>query len=199
MAYGSLINILYVYKQVKEEDLLILKNRRPMKLKNLVGLILILGLFQSFSLSAQDKPITVILLRHAEKLPEGKDPDLSPKGQEFAVRLIKVFSNIKIDAAYTTAYKRTAQTITPLAEQNQLKLITYDPTKSNELVKQIEESGSSTVLIAGHSNTVNLVYNALIKDKKIEALGDDEYRKVFIIYYYPKNPSLSRAVKLDLN
>ena len=170
-----------------------------MKLKNLIGLILILGLFQSFSLRAQDKPITVILLRHAEKLPEGKDPDLSPKGQEFAVRLTKIFSDIKIDAAYTTAYKRTAQTITPLAEQNQQKLITYDPTKSNELVKKIEESGSSTVLIAGHSNTVNLVYNALIKDKKIEALGDDEYRKVFVIYYYPKNQSLSRAVKLDLN
>ncbi|MES2830170.1 MAG: phosphoglycerate mutase family protein [Bacteroidota bacterium] len=170
-----------------------------MKLRNLICLIFILGVFQSFTLSAQEKPITIILLRHAEKLPEGKDPDLSPKGQEFATKLTKIFSDNKIEAAYTTAYKRTSQTITPLAEQNQLKLITYDPTKSTDLVKKIEASGSSTVLIAGHSNTVNLVYNELIKDKNIEALGDDEYRKIFIIYYFPKNPTLSRAIKLDLN
>ena len=161
--------------------------------------VLLFAFFQSAASLAQVGNVTVILLRHAEKISEGKDPELSEKGKEFAEKLAKVFAADKVDAVYTTAYKRTAATVKPLADKNGLTLVNYDPAKSNDLVQTIEKSQGKVVVVVGHSNTINLVYNALIRGKKMEALGDDEYRKVFIINYNKNNPAESSALKLDLN
>ncbi|TDQ10288.1 phosphoglycerate mutase family protein [Pedobacter metabolipauper] len=168
-------------------------------MKKLFGILLIL-VVQSGLIYAQEKPLTIILLRHAEKENDGtKDPALSEKGKQFAQKISSVLAEVRIDAAYSTSYKRTNQTIAQLAAKNQVAVKTYDPSKSNELIREIERSGNKTIVISGHSNTVNLIYNLLIKDNPIKELGDDEYRKVFIITYDPAAPSKSTALKLDLN
>jgi len=113
--------------------------------------------------------------------------------------LAKIFSENKINAAYTTNYRRTIETISPLAALSQLKFILYDPAKTDQLLKMLNRRGGQTVLIAGHSNTVNTLHNALFNHKKMQPLGDDEYRKVFIITYYPQAPAKSTSLKLDLN
>ncbi|RZK80489.1 MAG: histidine phosphatase family protein [Pedobacter sp.] len=168
-------------------------------MKKLFFILVVAALFQSAVGLAQQKVVTVILLRHAEKMDDGKDPELSNKGNQFAAMLAKLFADQKVDAVYTTAYKRTSATVKPLADENSITAINYDPAKSTDLVQAIEKSNNKTVVVVGHSNTINLVHNALIKDKKMQALGDDEYRKVFIIHYDKDNPANSTSMKLDLN
>jgi len=165
----------------------------------LFHLLLCITLLSSSYAIAQDKPVTIILLRHAEKLSEGKDPELSAKGLDFAKRLAKIFAENKINAAYTTHYKRTMETIAPLAAIGRLKYILYDPAKIDQLVETLHAKGGQTILIVGHSNTIDVLHNTLSNDKKIQPLGEQEYRKVFIITYYPGDPSKSTSIKLDLN
>jgi len=186
---------LLYFQRLKSRILLTIR----IDMKKLIYLVLLLTLFSSLAVFAQQKPVTIILLRHAEKLPDGKDPELSSKGLEFAQRLAKIFAENTVNAAYTTHYKRTMETITPLAALSRLKFIIYDPAKIDQLVKMLGTHGGQTVLIAGHSNTVNTIHNALFNNTKMQPLGEDEYRKVFIITYYPGDPSKSTSLKLDLN
>jgi broad specificity phosphatase PhoE len=66
------------------------------------------------------RPVTtVIVIRHAEKKiePDNPDPDLSPAGQARAQELVRMFSDAGINAIYATQYKRTQQTVKPLADK----------------------------------------------------------------------------------
>ncbi len=67
---------------------------------------------------AQDefKPITVFLIRHAERVDEPKqDPPLSKAGIERSQALARLLSNAGIKAILTSQYARTKQTAEPLA------------------------------------------------------------------------------------
>src|SRR6267378_496425 len=66
------------------------------------------------------RPITtVILVRHAEKVidPNNSDPDLSPAGQVRAQELARMFGDSGINAIYATQYKRTQESVRPLADR----------------------------------------------------------------------------------
>ncbi|TDO24423.1 SixA phosphatase family protein [Pedobacter duraquae] len=167
-------------------------------MKNIL-LLLVLFSFSAKISHAQDRPKIILLMRHAEKASNGgSDPDLSEKGKAFATLLNTNFAELKIDAVYATDYKRTKQTVMPLAEKNALEIKVYDATKSADLVKRIGDSKDQVIVIAGHSNTVNLVFNELVKSTQLAALPDDEYGKVFIIYYDKGNPANSSFVKMRL-
>ena len=97
--------------------------------------------------SAVNQPsMTVILVRHAEKKivpPENKDPDLSPAGLARAEELGRMFGDTGITAIYATQYKRTQQTVKPLADK--LGLQSYSELKrkkTSELVKQIRSQNA---------------------------------------------------------
>ncbi|RZK70279.1 MAG: histidine phosphatase family protein [Pedobacter sp.] len=170
-----------------------------MIMKKSFYLIIILICLQSVFVFAQSSQFTMILLRHAEKENDkSKDPSLSAEGRQFSQKLAAVFKETKINAVYSTSYKRTTETVEPLAEQNKLTVINYDPAKPKELLEKIRRSGDQVVVVAGHSNTIQLVFNALTKSE-MAALNEDEYRKVFIIYGDLLDPVKSRYVKLDLN
>src|SRR5687767_8092456 len=65
------------------------------------------------------QPLTVILVRHAEKEvvpPENKDPNLSMAGQTRAQELARMFGGAGVTSIYATQFKRTQQTVKPLAE-----------------------------------------------------------------------------------
>lgn len=169
-------------------------------MKRYFCLILLLICLHAGFTYAQNRPLTVILLRHAEKQDDGsKDPPLSIKGQEFSQKLADILKETKVNAIYSTAYKRTTETVMPLAKRNKLSISNYDPGKPKELLEKIRKSGDQIVVVAGHSNTIQMVFNLLITETQMEALSDDEFRKVFIIYRDFKEPLNSRYVKLDLN
>lgn len=66
---------------------------------------------------AQQPVTTFILVRHAEKdmTQSTPDPDLSAEGHARARRLALLFEKTEIAAVYSTPFKRTRQTVEPLA------------------------------------------------------------------------------------
>ncbi len=103
-------------------------------------------------------PLTIILLRHAEKEivpPENKDPNLSLAGQARAQELARMFGGAGVTSIYATQYKRTQQTVKPLADKLGLTVTQVQAQKTPDLVKQIRAGKpGDVVFLAGHNNSV---------------------------------------------
>jgi broad specificity phosphatase PhoE len=129
-------------------------------------------------------PMTVILVRHAEKMivpPENKDPDLSPAGLARAQELARVFGDTGIAAIYATQYKRTQQTVKPLAEKLRLPVNQVEAKKTTELVKQIRALNAGQVIfIAGHNNTVPEIIAAL-GGPQLPIIPEEEFDNLYIL------------------
>jgi len=134
-----------------------------------------------------DPPTTLILVRHAEKLivpPENKDPDLSPAGQARAQELVRMFSDAGIGAIYATQYKRTQQTVKPLADKLALAVNKVDAKETAELVKQIRSrNGGQVIFIAGHNNSVPEIIAAM-GGPKLPIIPETEYDNLYILTVY---------------
>src|SRR5437870_13587997 len=86
----------------------------------LLGAVVVFAYFATFK-----RPVmTVILIRHAEKIidPNNPDVDLSPAGQTRAQELARMFGDAGINAIYATQYKRTQETVKPLADKLGLQI-----------------------------------------------------------------------------
>lgn len=146
------------------------------------GGVIVFGYFTTFS-----RPVTtVILVRHTEKKiePDNPDPDLSPAGQERALELARMLANAGVQQIYATQYKRTQQTVAPLANRLQLPVTTIDARQSAELVRSILTTNrNQTVFIAGHNNTVPEVVN-MLSNEKFPLISESEYDNMFIVTIY---------------
>jgi phosphohistidine phosphatase SixA len=97
-------------------------------------------------------PTIIFLIRHAEKLQSGSDPDLAPIGLERTQVLATNLKDANISAIYATDFKRTRQTVSPLAQILGLPVTSYDP-KNLEAFAATLRKTKGRLLIAGHSNT----------------------------------------------
>ncbi len=132
---------------------------------------------------AQDKKITTfILVRHAEKVADGsKDPELSEVGKARAQRLGDLLHKQEIAAIYSTNYKRTMNTVTPLAEKLGVKIQSYEPFKEDAIVNMIEANKGKTIVVVGHSNNVPWIANLLLGTKQFGDYDDSYYENVLIV------------------
>ena len=132
---------------------------------------------------AQQAVTTFILIRHAEKGDDGtKDPDLSEAGKQRAGSLVKLLKETKIDAIYSTAYKRTRNTVAPLAQSKNLSLRSYDATRMEEVDAILKEFKGGTIVLCGHSNTTPATANYLTGNKdELKAFDDGDYDNVLIV------------------
>lgn len=150
-------------------------------MKNLV-LVFLFVLFGQQSVNAQ-KTLKVWVVRHAEKLtddPKDRDPDLSPEGKQRAQDLAKYLKGQPIDSIFSTNYKRTRLTGFPLADKIGISVKTYDPAQQKEMAKQlIANAKGKTILIVGHSNTVQEIVEAFGAKKPVKELTDDDYDYIF--------------------
>lgn len=125
---------------------------------------------------------TFILVRHAEKVIEsGSDPELKPEGVKRAEAFAALFSKASVDAVYTTNYKRTRNTVTPLANAKSLTVNTYSSMKTADLEGLLVKHAGGTIVIAGHSNTIPEIANVLVGEKKFEQFADDDYGNILVI------------------
>ena len=144
------------------------------------------SLFGPTSLAAtqSNQPTTVILVRHAEKKivpPENKDPDISPEGEARAKEIARMFSGAGIAAIYATQFKRTQQTVNPLAEQLRLTVTRIEAKKTSELVAQIRKANTGeTVFVAGHNNTVPEIIAAL-GGPQLPVIPETEFDNLYIL------------------
>jgi broad specificity phosphatase PhoE len=129
----------------------------------------LLALVAFLTLAAHAAPVTtVILVRHAEKVPGAPamndDPPLTPEGETRAKNLARILAKSGITAIYTTPFTRTRNTATPLAAALNLTPVEIapGPTFAADLTAKIRaEHPGGTVLIVGHSNTTPNVMRAL--------------------------------------
>ncbi|MFA0811520.1 SixA phosphatase family protein [Microbulbifer epialgicus] len=125
----------------------------------------------------------IYLVRHAEKqggAGGGLDPQLSQEGQLRAKQLAHVLGQVGIEAVYSTDYARTKETATPLAEQLNLPVQTYNPHKLKEFAQQLHEA-SQRVLVVGHSNTTPKLVALLGGDQGKPIRESDEYDRLYIL------------------
>lgn len=148
------------------------------------ALLLLAAVFFATTLTAAPNPVTtVILVRHAEKASQDDDPELSPAGVERARELARVLAGVKFDAIYSTQFKRTKNTATPVAEAQGLTVGVRNtgPTYAADLAKHIRAThAGQTVLVVGHSNTTTEVMRAL-GAADVAAIPESQYDNLFVL------------------
>lgn len=130
----------------------------------------------------------VVIVRHAEKADDGtRDPELTVAGTARAQALAEVLAHARIGGLIASQYQRTRQTLSVLARRHELD-ITVVPAESGgieahidgiaSLVRNAEANG--LLVIAGHSNTVPLIVEALA-GKVVEPIDESEYDRLYVL------------------
>ena len=169
-----------------------------------ITLILISMVFATAMFSqpavAQDefKPITVFLIRHAEREQEPRqDPPLSKDGVARSQALARLLGSAGIKAILTSQYTRTKQTAEPLATKLGLTVtpFTLKISPSNprqiaaestaEVTNKILERSGESVLVVGHSNSIPDVIKMLGGDV-VPTIDERKFDDLFIVTVYAK-------------
>jgi phosphohistidine phosphatase SixA len=165
----------------------------------LIALVIsLLALFQTALAQEEFKPITVFLVRHAEKEAEPReDPPLKKEGAARSQELARLLSSAGVKTIITSQFARTKQTAEPLATKTGLT-VTSITLKSNpanqkliaeestaEVVKKILERAGESVLVVGHSNSVPDVIKVLGGDV-VPTIDEKKFNDLFIVTVYAK-------------
>ena len=133
----------------------------------------------------------VFVVRHAEK-GEGRDPSLAAAGRARAERLALFLGDCDISACFASEYRRTIETVTPIATARGLSVTEISARDLSALVDALDTlPGGSVAVVAGHSNTVPLLIERLGIDEQI-TLGESDYGALFAIRRAPSGPELLR-------
>lgn len=158
-------------------------------------LIIIVCLFCSNFSYALDN-YSIYLVRHAEKVTNKKNPDLSVCGKERATQLASILSMAHITAIYSTSYERTMQTAKPIAELNEVKIENYQPKELKELSTRLKNK-QEHALVIGHSNTTPRLVE-LLSNQKVLALTERDYQHLYQVQFTNDLPTLT-VFKQPLN
>ncbi|MEB2774916.1 phosphoglycerate mutase family protein [Algoriphagus sp. D3-2-R+10] len=144
-----------------------------------IVLLLIISLFAACS--SEQNPKTIYIVRHAEKLLTGDDPELSVAGKARAVKLSQILGDKEIKHIFSTDYRRTRLTAERTAKEAGIAIEVYDPKNHDELVDQLR-SLEGNILVVGHSNTVGQLANYFVGEgEKYTDLEDSGYNYIYIV------------------
>lgn len=134
------------------------------------------------------QPKMLVFVRHAEKMEDGtSNPSLSEKGKQRAVAIQMLLEDVKVDQLWSTDYHRTRQTIQPLADYFQIPIESYNPANLKSALDTILQQNDGKVsVICGHSNTIPIMINMLIGERRYANLEEDEYDKIWVLYPQPE-------------
>jgi phosphohistidine phosphatase SixA len=125
---------------------------------------------------------TFILVRHAEKGDDGtKDPDLRAEGMARANRLAFMLKDTPLKAIYSTNFRRTRNTVAPIADVQNLEVQLYEPYKIDDIRKMYVLNHGGTVLVCGHANNLPWTANMLLGKETYDDFQEDEYGTVLIV------------------
>ena len=130
---------------------------------------------------------TMIFVRHAEKAGDSAgDPGLSEAGRarvaELTRQLVDADVVAGIDAIYSTPYRRTQETVRPLADALDLPIHSYDAADTEAVLERIlKEHKGEIILVVGHSNTIPDLIANLGASKKVPPIAEDEYDNIYLI------------------
>ena len=142
---------------------------------------LVLGTLLAAGGASAADPTTVLIVRHAEKESSATDPPLSAVGKARARVLAHVAGSAGVRAVFHTQYRRTLETVEPLAAQLNLSPIQHAAADTPGLVSTIRTSWSGkTILVAGHSNTVPEIVKALT-GVAMEDIPDAQFDNLYVV------------------
>ncbi len=139
------------------------------------------------------QPVTVIVVRHAEKSKSGdnpRDPQLSEAGVKRATSLAKLLAHAGVTDVFSSEFVRTQSTVAPLAKALELKPQVVSAGKMEQQVELLKKlAPGSVAVVCGHSNTVpglvaklgGKAENLVEHPRYGPMLGDDEYGRVFVV------------------
>ena len=147
---------------------------------------------------------TVIVVRHAEKDASGdpRDPHLDAKGTARAAALAKLLQPAGVTHVYATEFRRTQETVAPLAARIGHEAEIVPAARTDALVEKLRAlPPGSVAVVAAHSNTVLAIVERLggnvarVEKKDGTAmLADAEYGRMFVVTMCAASPECSDAV-----
>jgi len=134
------------------------------------------------SVNAQDSEeiYTIYLVRHAEKVDQSRDPELSPAGYVRAATLAQTLHSAEIAYVHSTDFIRTRKTAEPLASINGIEVDLYDPSDLKGLVEEMLRVGGRH-LVVGHSNTTPRMVDLLGGESGADIDETDEYDRLYLV------------------
>lgn len=163
----------------------------PMKLNGrdlVAALILSVSVLLSPTVVAQteaEAPTVVYLIRHAEKSTAGppddpKNPHLNSEGVRRAGDLVRLLGEAGVTSIFSTDYRRTIETVDPLAKHLTLEIQTYDPRDLSDSAKILKSSPGRHV-VSGHSNTTPALVELLGGEPGPPIDEEREYDRLYIL------------------
>ena len=138
------------------------------------------------SLLVAQEDVVVFLVRHAERADDGpgegwtrenpmmaKDPPLSQAGRARGLRLSEILQDVGITSIYSTDFRRTKETVQPLAQAKGLDVMLYDPDRLEEFAQELL-ARPGRHLVVGHSDTTPSL---------VEFLGGEPGRAIELLEY----------------
>jgi hypothetical protein len=133
---------------------------------------------------------TVMVIRHAEKSPDGADPGLTAEGQERAQELVRILARAGVDFLVASDLRRTHETLEPLAAF--LELPVEQIAEPADVVAYLNGlPAGSLALVAHHSYTIPSILSGLEVDPEaVEDLsfGGGNYDNLLILLRRPDAP-----------
>jgi broad specificity phosphatase PhoE len=123
----------------------------------------------------------LVLVRHAEKVDESSDAELSEAGQSRARALAALLKDAGIQAVYSTDFARTRDTARPTAESLSKPVEIYDGDALDAFAKDLRAKGRRA-LVVGHSNTTPELVQLLEGDPGAP-IADDEYDRIYVLTF----------------
>ena len=133
------------------------------------------------SAPAQAAPITVFVVRHAEKGPEVPDPALTEAGKHRAAELARVLGDAHLTALFVTEFKRTQETLAPLAAAKGItptRLLARDVDALVAAIRALPPG--SQAVVATHSNLIHVLV-ARLAGVVIPELTDQDYDRLVVV------------------
>lgn len=151
------------------------KNRFTFASFSMIAMVLMM----TNAISASQDTV-VFLVRHAEKTEAKDDPALSATGRQRSRQLAKLLSDAGIDHIYSTDFKRTRETASPIAGVTGLDVELYTWDDPAGLAQSLKQDGKR-LLVVGHSNTTTELVTLLGGDPGTEIEDSSEYDRLYIL------------------
>ena len=127
---------------------------------------------------AQD---AVYIVRHAERLDQSADSELSSDGVGRSYKLRDLLREAGITHIFTSEMRRTIETAKPLADALRLAPQTLPGNDLEALSSRLGALGAGArALVVGHSNTLPQILRALKVDASV-TIADADYDNLFIV------------------
>jgi len=130
--------------------------------------------------SAESSSLVVFLVRHAEKVDQSRDPDLSEEGYARAQALAKALADAGLERVFSSDYIRTRETARPVADLYGLEIEEYDPSDLYDLADALRAKGGRH-LVVGHSNTTPALVEILGGEAGPAIVEETEYDRLYIL------------------